>query len=127
MHLVDDVDAVELDHRTCGRPQRRVQHGTMFGHVDRLTCQHRIAVTFEAGHAGHADEGGEHGVVNGVLGVVDAQVADLDHVPLGTARIAVEQLAERARDRQSEERLPFRRRGDVADVIGAGVAVGHRP
>ena len=99
VHLVDDVDAVELDHRTGRCPQRRVQHGAMFGDVDRLTGEHRVAAALDAGRAGHVDEGGEHGVVDGVLRVVDAQIADLDHVPLGATRVAVEQLDERTRDR----------------------------
>ena len=90
-----------------------MQHRPVFGDVDRFTREHRRPAGFHAGDACDREEGGEHLVVDSVLGVVDAQVADVDHVTLGAAGVAAEQLGQRTRDRVTDECLPLRRGGDV--------------
>ena len=108
-----------------------MQHGSVFGDVDRLAGEHRVTAGLHAGRVSNRDKGGEDGIVDRVLRVVDPKVADVDHVPFGPAGVALEQLGQRTRDRVAEQRLPLRRRGDVAAEDAEGtwgrIAVGHRP
>ena len=75
--------AVDLDDRAGRRPQRDVQHGAVLGDVDPLAGEHRVAAGRHAGDVGDGQQGGQHVVVDALLGVVDAQVAD---VRSGSAR-----------------------------------------
>ena len=114
------------------RAQGDVQHRPVLGDVDRLAGEHRVAAFGDAGGRGDVEQGGEHGVVDALLGVVDAQVADLEQVALGAARIGGEQLGEVRWAGRGEERRPLRRRRDVGlhrvDVRrrGALAAAGSR-
>ena len=93
MDVGDDVVPVELDRRALRGAQGDVQHGAALGDVDRLAGEHRVAPLGDAGGRGDVEQGGHHGVVDALLGVVDAQVADLEQVALGAPGIGGEQLA----------------------------------
>ena len=102
-HVVDlghDVATVDLDDGVRRGPQRDVQHGAALGDVDRLTGEHRVTTCRDPGRVGDGEQRGHHGVVDALLGVVDAQVADVQHVALGAARVRRQELAQvgRARD-----------------------------
>ena len=93
--LVDRaVVADRAEHGAAIGAQGDVQHGAVLGDVDRLAAEHRVAPLGDAGGPGDGEQGDEHGVVDALLGVVDAQVADVDEVALGAARVGGEQLAE---------------------------------
>ncbi len=55
----------------------------------------------DSGRPGDGEQGDQHGVVDALLGVVDAQVADGDEVALGASRIGGEQLAQVRRLREA--------------------------
>jgi hypothetical protein len=95
VHVQHDVVAVDLDHRPARCPQGDVEHGTVLGRVDPLAGEHRVAPCEHPGVDGVGDERRQQVVVDRLLGVVDAQIAGLDHVPVGTAGIAGEQLGQR--------------------------------
>ena len=113
VHLRHDVDhaAVVIDRAEHGAAigaQGDVEHGAVLGDVDPLAAEHRVAPLGDTGRAGDGEQGDEHGVVDALLGVVDAQVADVDEVALGAARIGGEQLPQVCRRGQRGERLPLR-------------------
>ena len=83
VHVGHDVVAVDLDHGVRGRPQRDVEDGALLGDVDRLAGEHRVAARLDAGGRGNGLEGGEDVVVDALLAVVDAEIADLQQVALG--------------------------------------------
>ncbi len=89
------------------RAQGDVEGGTALGDVDRLTGEHRIAAFGDAGGRGDVEQRSEHGVVDALLGVVDAQVPDLEQVALGSTRIGGEQFGEVWWWRRGEERRPL--------------------
>ena len=86
--------ADRAEHRVAVGPQGDVEHRPVLGDVDPLAAEHRFAPLGDAGRAGDGEQGGEHGVVDALLGVVDAQVADRDEVAIGAAGVGGEQLAE---------------------------------
>ena len=88
------VGADGADHRAAIGAQGDVQHGAVLGDVDPLAAEHRVAALDDSGRAGDGEQGDEHGVVDALLRVVDAQVADGDEVALGAPRIGGEQLAQ---------------------------------
>src|SRR4029079_18493713 len=95
--LVDvgnDVVAVNADVRTLRQAQRGVQHGALLGDVDLLAGEHRVTPGLDAGRGGDSDEGVEDGVVDQVLGEVDAQVGRLQQVAVGPTGIRIEQVAQ---------------------------------
>ena len=71
-----------------------MEHGAVFGDVDPLAAEHRVATFDDSGRPGDGEQGDKYGVVDALLGVVDTQVADGDEIPLGAPRIGGEQLAE---------------------------------
>ena len=82
------------DHGAAVGAQGDVQHGAVLGDVDPLAAEHRVTALGDAGGAGDGEQGDEDGVVDALLGVVDAQVADGDDVALGAAGIGGEQVAQ---------------------------------
>ena len=95
-HGVDlghDVATVDLDDGVRRGSQRDVQHGSALGDVDRLTGEHRITTCRHPGRLGHGEQRGHHGVVDALLGVVDSQITDVQHVALGAARVRRQELA----------------------------------
>ena len=92
----DDVvrRRASIDRRRAGGAQGDVQHGPVLGDVDPLAGEHRVAAPGDAGGVGDGEQGGEDVVVDALLGVVDAQVADGDEVALGRGRVGGEQLAQ---------------------------------
>ena len=71
-----------------------MHHGAVLGDVDVFAGEHRVAASLDTRALGELDETGEHRVVDAVLRVVDAQVADVDDVALGPSGIVGEQRAE---------------------------------
>ena len=119
-HLVDlghDVLAVDLDHRARRRPQRHVQHRAVLGDVDPLAGEHGVAAGLDAGDVGDGQQRGHHVVVDALLGVVDAQVTDVQQVALGPAGIGGEQLPEVGRLRGGQQGRPLRRGRDVGAEV----------
>ncbi len=94
VHVGDDVRAVDGDHGAPRCPQGDVHHRPVLGDVDVLAGEHRVASGLDAATLGERDETGQHHVVDAMLGVVDAQVADLDDIALGAAGVVGEQLSE---------------------------------
>ncbi len=94
VHVRDDVRAVDGDHGIAGCTQGDVHRRPVLGDVDVFAGEHRVASCLDAGTLGERDEPGKHRVVDAVLGVVDAQIADLDHIALGAAGIVGEQLSQ---------------------------------
>ena len=88
------VGADRAEHDAAIGAQGDVQHGAVLGDVDPFAAEHRVAALGDAGGAGDGEQGDEDGVVDALLGVVDAQVADGDDVALGAAGIGGEQVAE---------------------------------
>ncbi len=78
----------------------------------RSPREHRVAALGDAGGAGDGEQGDEHGVVDALLGVVDAQVADGDHVALG-----------RGRDRRRRARRRWAVAGSAVSSSHCGVVV----
>ena len=124
-HLVDvgdDVVAVEHDLGAGRGAQGDVEHGAVLGDVDPLGGEHGVAPAGDVGLDGDRLQGGEHGVVDALLGVVDAQVADGEDVALGARRVGGEQLAQVRRAGHVEQVGPRRRAGDVgSSSIGTDV------
>ncbi len=87
-----------------------MQHGAVLGDVDPFAAEHRVTALGDPGGAGDGEEGDEDGVVDALLGVVDAQVADGDDVALGAAGIGGEQVAQVGGRGQRGQLLPLRRR-----------------
>ena len=79
-------DVLPVDHQPgIGRQtQRRVEHGAILGDVDVIPGEHRIAPLDDAGGVRPTDQRTEQFVVDRLLREVDAEIAGLDHVPLGT-------------------------------------------
>ena len=94
MYVANDIGAIDGHHRAGRRSQRHVHHGAILGDVDVLACEHRVATSCHTRPFGERDEPGEHGVVDAMLRVVDAQVGDIDDVALGPAGIVREQRAQ---------------------------------
>ena len=86
--------------------QGDVQHGAVLGDVDPLAAEHRVAAFDDPGRAGDGEQGDEHGVVDALLRVVDAQVADGDEVALGAPGIGGEQLAQMRMAREAPSAPP---------------------
>ncbi len=107
------VVAGRADARARRCPQCHVEHGALLGGVDRRAGEHRVAAGRHAGRVGHREQRGHHLVGDALLGVVDAQVADLDHVARGAIGVVGEQLAQVRRGRHPLQRGPLRRAGDV--------------
>ena len=93
-----------------------MQHRPVLRHVDRFAAEHRVAPLGDAGGSSDGEQGDDHGVVDALLGVVDAQVADGHDVALGTARVGGEQVSEVSRRRERRERFPLRGGRDVDEV-----------
>ena len=94
VHVGDDVRAVDGDHGAAGRTQGDVHHRPVLGDVDVLAGEHRVASGLDTGTLGERDETGQHRVVDAMLRVVDAQIADLDDIAFGAAGVAGEQLSQ---------------------------------
>ena len=92
MHLGHDV--VPSTTITVPRGARSAVCSTARSSVMLMCSPANIASRGSTPAARPRDETGEHRVVDAVLGVVDAQVADLDDVALGAAGVGGEQLAE---------------------------------
>ena len=93
-----------------------MQHGAVLRDVDPLATDHRVAAFDDSRRAGHGEEGDQHGVVDTLFGVVDAQVADTDEVALGATRVGGEEVAQVRWRGKRRERIPLRRGRDV-DVV----------
>ena len=118
-HLVEDgvdrgndVLAVDFDALVARRAERDVEDGAVFGDVDVLAGEHRIAELLDAGAASpSADEHAQRLGAHPLLRVVDVEVAR-GHGEVGAAlRIGREQLAQMDvghRGRMLGQRLPFR-------------------
>jgi hypothetical protein len=70
-------DVVAVDHRRWHRrgAQRGVQHGALLGGVDQLAGEHRVATFGDTRGPHDGQQRRQHGIVDQVLGVVDAQIA----------------------------------------------------
>jgi hypothetical protein len=120
-HRVDvghDVVPTGGDDRALRRPQGGVEDRPPLSRVDRHAPEHGVPARRHPGGLGDVEQGRQHGIVDALLGVVDAQVGDLEQVAPAAVRVGGEELAEVGRRGECRQRGPRRRDGDVEAVLG---------
>ena len=91
VHVRHDVDTIDLEARISGHSERDMTDGAVFGHVDALTGEHRIAPLLDAGALREFDQRPNKIIGDPLLRHVDPEVSNLEDVALGAPRIVGKQ------------------------------------
>ena len=104
LHLIEnaidvrhDVLAVDVNRRVAAVPERDVQNGAAFRHVDLLAGKHHFGLLFDLRLFRERDEKIDRLFRNAVLGVIEKNPAEFNGKLAESVRIGREHLAHRRR------------------------------